>query len=1455
MKRNFLNLKRFLKVFVLGLMAVATATTFVSCHDDDSESRQLTDTDITQLIDEKIAAINAAIEGLKQADQDLNAADQADLAKALQAVNDAKAALEAADAANLNEVKTLIANAQTAAQNKASEELAAAKTALEAAIAAGDQKNTDEVNAAITKAANELAAAKTEIAAAYEAADERVLAAAKAEVANAKKILEDALEEAKTKLSNDIVALDAKLTAAVAKAQGAAEAAQATADANTKAIAKVADDLATTNTKLGTLTDDVRAAETRIGTLETALAGQIAALQQEIQDRKDAVNGEKSAREAADQALDEKYTEKINTLTTNLNTLKTNLEAADALLNTAIETLTTNVNERFTQTNSDLTSLRNDYDQTKTLVTEKITGINTQIETINTTLEAQATEISTINGKLDVISGILSKNLRSLVFMPYLYVDGIESIMYPYFTWKALTPSIASTAARPERFGTLNPEEGDAQITLPKDADYTEEIVTPVTKFGPYITVDYHMNPSTAATKWEDIVGFVQRNTDYITRATTPVVEPLEKNPDNEKEVYFKNANGILTVGMKVNDVDQILGAGKNYIVALQAKSGDNEESVITSDYALLHGVNMNVEGIAWTKPTTNFERNDRRAADGASMPDPWDEACSRDAAKKNHVFDDPREAIAALPSIEIAYTDTKGIALGEYLETHLVQTQLNGSTKDVVLPFGGEKKYGLHYEFNNVRYTYKANLNAGSGANTGAVIMENYKYADLKGDTIIPHAYNDATKPATQTAIGREPLVQVLLVQGYGQERVIVKDAYILCRIVNKEHADTAVQTPQYNDDRDARFNWVSRVWDNCSGMTFLTPNPDDANHSSVDDFNRLVIRELLKSEYDFMTFNGIYNLDTENGKAADYVLETATGHKHPATINNIVIYKDSIEDANGNNNSKWTYEDKSSTKHQIATMTAHIAKKITNPKDYYSFGFQIDFTKDQIEALTHDQNKDVINVQFYIRWSANSTRAPYKHIYQRFNLTITRNIEVSAIKEKDANYWYALNGAENGWDAMAFNVAYPLNSTYPTDWTSSTTRAFVNNKVDFTNNQITAEKFFFVPQNTSVKAHTNTGFSEDATEWIITPASGKNDNNWNALVEKYNVKKDNHIWPLTNKADDNRVYNEASATDTAELHKIMKQCAIEYNAGAFDNVNLYAVKKADYGVAAAYTKIAELNPATGEITLVRTWTGDNVKCADKQALDEILNAFGWAADHANLTNELHAWVGYAGDNGCGVATFTFSNGGDETNKNFGIWAASWLRPINLVNDKPLDEFNAVKDAQSNGYYIPIYDLLAFYDWRGPVAGTMEGTNNKWLWAYYNINRIEVDLDPAKVQTDLNGTFGTLDKKLSEVSGTVRLYPATAAQHTALKPAAAYTFNTLIGKAGGSYNSAEVSANLVDYLEGVANGKANFGYIFYENNGVNVQKFTVRVPLTIYYEWGHLKTYTDIVINTTLFQ
>ena len=1285
------------------------------------------------------------------------------------------------------------------------------------------EESVAQKEAAILNAINELKAVDNEL-----KAKDIELAATDALI---QKAIAD-LETAHNKDVADLKARDLELDAAIVKAQAAAEAAAKLAqdnyEKNAAAIKKVADDLGETNTKvaalqeslenawtkldkvaedlntaeknIGNLQDSVKTAYAKIAQLEAALEAQKAELLQAIKDGDDA---------------------NLALINVNKDNIKKNADAIKEIVEVKIPALQQDLRDTEARLQTDINGAK-----------ERITQNEQDIKNLQDDIER-------IDGELNVIKKILSNDLRSLVFMPYAYVDGIEAITYPWFTIEEYLTnreqdSPEETFDRPVRFGETQGASA-AQLTIPAGTDYvidTQDGVSAATPviYLPEIGVDYHMNPSTATTTFADLIGFAQRDTRYTETSTRATDEPLvvlaQKNEKSDYQL-FANKDGVLSVGLKVTDIDKLRGM-ENYIVALQAKTSMDGVN-ITSDYAQVYPEATNNLSIAWAKENDRIVDNNGQEA----SPTDWDEDCAgtypdndryhKVSAYANHqVFDTPKEALLASASIFVPYNDAKGVSLGSYLQTCFDRRgNQRGDRYHAAWPFKDEEKYGFHYEFKIVKYTHKKNLNDGSGNNTGAVVEEDDKYAHLKGDTIIANAKGDVSAAALETAIGREPLVQVVLKHG----DKVVKDGYILCRIYS-EHVDSIVNVEKYE-------SWTKN-FDNCHGLTFVTP---EVNPDARGDFDKLIIQDLLKNEFDFMTFNGLYSLD--------------------GGLDNATIYTTNKE-VNGADPAQYTYTKKDGTARQVANIEL-INVKQTNGKDY-SYKFNITMDKDQVEALTHDTATANVTANLYIRWTAKSRRAPYKHIYMHLQVTINRSIGISGVAEKLDNYWYGLKGENNGWDALAFNVKYPEDNTDIKTWTNSTRKSFKGNEEKFTLDSLNtkAKKYFFVPQNTTIK-------DLEGTEWIITPASGDDDLAWKTLDCEKNVK-DTHVWPLTSDANaETRVYNDASATDLEALKNLMTWCNIAFNGGVFStNKYLYAVKKADYHNGDPlyhknYTKIAELNQTTGEVALVRTWTGDNNECADNNALDMVLNAVGYAANHANLTKQLHAWTALVADNGCDVAMFTFDKKADDNNKTFGIWASSWERPINLVNDKPKNEFEAVKDAQSNGYFIPIYDLLDFYDWRGPVAGDMESDNNKWLYAYYNINRIEADLNPAHVTTTLHGgKLGAIDvpgdgTTLASLSGEVRLFPATAAQKSAVKTATAYTFPTLIGYTSGQWNKEAVSGDLVTYLEGAQNGKANFGYIYYENNGVNVEEFVVRIPLNIYYEWGHFRTYVDVKINTTL--
>lgn len=133
------------------------------------------------------------------------------------------------------------------------------------------------------------------------------------------------------------------------------------------------------------------------------------------------------------------------------------------------------------------------------------------------------------------------------------------------------------------------------------------------------------------------------------------------------------------------------------------------------------------------------------------------------------------------------------------------------------------------------------------------------------------------------------------------------------------------------------------------------------------------------------------------------------------------------------------------------------------------------------------------------------------------------------------------------------------------------------------------------------------------------------------------------------------------------------------------------------------------------------------------------------------------------------------------------------FLRPIDVVGADDV----TFTDAIDHGNTKDVAKLVKFTDWR-----------DQWLEAYigyYGVTAITADL--GGITTTLNGgTLGTT--KLSDVNPNLKFKQETDGQ--------------------------------------------TFGQLLYENNGQVTGTFKVRVPLTVTYDWGEVKTYVDITIENT---
>lgn len=180
-------------------------------------------------------------------------------------------------------------------------------------------------------------------------------------------------------------------------------------------------------------------------------------------------------------------------------------------------------------------------------------------------------------------------------------------------------------------------------------------------------------------------------------------------------------------------------------------------------------------------------------------------------------------------------------------------------------------------------------------------------------------------------------------------------------------------------------------------------------------------------------------------------------------------------------------------------------------------------------------------------------------------------------------------------------------------------------------------------------------------------------------------------------------------------------------------------------------------------------------------------------AASHNDLAHTVTATVGIYVTNACDMPLPVENNTFD----------VKFLRPINVVGAEGV----AFTDAIDGGNQADLYKLLTFTDWRDTWKEEFVKAPN----AGYGVTSITPDIDD--ITTDMNnGTLG--ETLLSSITKDI-------------------TFKK-------------------DPNAGKAYGGVTFGQLVYENVGHVTSTFKVRVPLTVTYYWGKVKTSVDITVNAT---
>ena len=479
---------------------------------------------------------------------------------------------------------------------------------------------------------------------------------------------------------------------------------------------------------IGGLRTDLTAAEGKIKALEDKYDSELKI--SEILARIDAA---KKAADVAD-SLARKSLGDVAALKTALGVYadKGALEAKIALLDKADSTLNADKLDISAFDGKFDAALKRTLETEGNVVSKEIAD---QISSAKTELESRITALRQyVDGRFAYLYSV-AKRLKSLVFVPDLYVDGIEATEYTYgdYTKKTAKDGVNTP---------VTDDKGVSSTILAVNANdskwwnYATATGATARQFIniPHV-ITYRLNPSNADVTATTPIAFVSYDKEVITKA--------DAVPD---EAEFVSAEeGDLKV--KMNPVGQkVKGKGWATIFALQATyKQEGQDTTVTSDFANLYASTLTFQNLAFKK--VNYKGT----------------ACS-DPKLFKHLYTTAKVAIEKEPSVIVRYDDPDGLDLKEVVTSHIKidsKSSNNTAHADYAAKFP-KNDYGIDYRFELIDYT------------SGTYETSESQHAFLKdGHIFVPCASVDGKADQTQTgaaavtAVGRRPLVRVTLQKG----------------------------------------------------------------------------------------------------------------------------------------------------------------------------------------------------------------------------------------------------------------------------------------------------------------------------------------------------------------------------------------------------------------------------------------------------------------------------------------------------------------------------------------------------------------------------------------------------------------------------------------------------------------------------------------------------------------
>ena len=316
--------------------------------------------------------------------------------------------------------------------------------------------------------------------------------------------------------------------------------------------------------------------------------------------------------------------------------------------------------------------------------------------------------------------------LRSLVFVPEVYVEGIPGMRYY---------NVAYTRQDLDKKNTKN--------------EAFKDIKDGAVELNRGILAQYHVNPSCVNKSELQVLNLATRNVPYLTRSA-----------DFEAKATYKDfKDGLLTVGIELGKgVSSWLDQGTNDSVPVAALQVIREgKDTITSDYATLY--KAAVKNVRIANPNAKAEEHYRFAINDNTLKAKDSKVVLGDKIVWNETPQDYKDCDTTL-------VDGSSLDLMSLVSAHGLMENQDCAKLDT-------ETYG---------WTWKFEVVTGYVLGVNKTPQDKFVALEADGHTLKTTVYGDDSQGA---AIGRTPIIRVTLIDEAGK---IVSGAYIKLQIVKED-------------------------------------------------------------------------------------------------------------------------------------------------------------------------------------------------------------------------------------------------------------------------------------------------------------------------------------------------------------------------------------------------------------------------------------------------------------------------------------------------------------------------------------------------------------------------------------------------------------------------------------------------------------------------------------------